>query len=352
MSALWALRTFALLGLALTVAAAWAQSDLVPYTVQVAALSDQDAAIDMSTALLRDGFPAYVVRAEGAAGSVFRVRAGAFGDRASAERYAEAMAGATGTEPRPALAEAIPSGILPLAPTRWFRAEPGQHAVLIEWGDGGVAARLGPKEQAGRYVLPDGSSFVAWWARSRSQGGRSEVAEMVLDGDATSDDAPSVREALFRQRMRLVADRAGLDADRVEALAVRGEPGDRRLVVWRVVSGRQGAEDAVMGVALAATTPTSRAASDWLGEVPPDPGPPLLVVAGPGAVAGNEADEPAPAGDVAGDGWVARPDGPWTVLEVGTTAWRALVGAPRGALGELLILAVDGGTDVVRLRPR
>ncbi|MDZ7707985.1 MAG: SPOR domain-containing protein [Trueperaceae bacterium] len=344
-------RTVMVAMIALGWAAGLAQGALVPYTVQVAALSDAEAAIELSGRLLRDGFPAYVVRAEGAAGSVFRVRVAAFGDRASADRYARAMSESVGGEPRPALAEAIPAGILPLAPTRWVRIAENERAVVVAWGETEVAVRVGPADGMARYHLTprDGASFEAWWARPLANGRREEVVALPLDGDDDQGDDPSVQDALFRQRIRLVADRSGLDPTVLEQEAVRGERGSRRLVVWRTTGADTGAEPAVSGVARAGAQPTSRAEADWLGGVPPAANEVLLKVS-PGAAGG--AAEPTEGDVVQGRAWTARAVGDWTVLEVEGTSWRALVGAPRGGYENLLVLRVDGGFELVRLAQR
>src|SRR5690606_23820850 len=71
---------------------------------------------DIMTDLLRHGYPAYVVRSTSSAGDVFRVRVGAFANRPAALLYAESMPQVAGGQPVPALAEAIPSGLTPLAP--------------------------------------------------------------------------------------------------------------------------------------------------------------------------------------------------------------------------------------------
>jgi hypothetical protein len=327
----------------LAAAAAVAQGG-APYTVQVAALSDSDAAIDLSGVLLRSGFPSYVVRAEGAAGSVFRVRVGAFGDRPSADRYARAMGFETPLDPRPALAEAIPAGILPLAPVRWFRLEPSERAEVLPWGPTARAARIERADGTAGYLLEDGEAFDAWWARALPDGGREEVAAIDLDAAGAQGEDASVRDALFRQRLRLVADRSGLDAETLELEAVRGDEGDRWLIAWRELP-TGGAEPRILGVARRGVDPGDRDPEAWLGRVPPGPVEPL---------AQFDADTPAPAASeaVEGDGWSASGDGPWTVLSVGTTTWRALVGAPRVALGDVLIVRVDGGLEAVRLRPR
>ncbi len=337
----WAVASGAIVGLA--------QGGLVPYTVQVAALSDAEAAIELSGRLLRDGFPAYVVRAEGAAGSVFRVRVAAFGDRVSADRYARAMSARVGGEPRPALAEAIPAGILPLAPTRWVRVAEDERAVVLAWGDDDVAVRVGPADDvAGYRTLDGGASFEAWWARPLGDGRREEIVALPLDAEESEGDDPSVQNALFRQRVRLVAERSGLDAGVLEEQAVRGEPGERRLVAWRTTGQDAGGEPIVSGVARAGAEPTSRDEDDWLGGVPPQASEVLLKVSA--GSPGTSAD--APDGDVEGGSWTARADGDWTVLEVDGTTWRALVGAPRDGHEDLLVLWVDGGFELVRLAPR
>jgi hypothetical protein len=317
-----------------------------PYTVQVAALSDSDAAIELSGVLLRSGFPSYVVRAEGAAGSVFRVRVGAFGDRLSADRYARAMGFETPLDPRPALAEAIPAGILPLAPVRWFRLEPGESAEILAWDVTARAARVEGRDGASapRYLLDDGRAFDAWWARALPSGGREEVASIALDAGSAQEEEDAVRDALFRQRIRLVADRAGLDAETLEREAVRGEVGERRLIVWRQVPAA-GGEERILGVLRRDAQPGSRDPADWLAQTPP-------VALEPLARLDDATAAPAAEEVVEGAGWSATSDGPWTRLTVGTTTWRALVGAPRIGLDDVLVVRVDGGLEALRLRPR
>ena len=245
---------------------AWAQDPQVPYTVQIAALSDAEAAIGLSGALLRDGFPGYVVRAEGAAGAVYRVRVAAFGDRASADRYAREIGERYGGAPQPALAEAIPGGILPLAPARRARVEGDQVASLLAWGDG-FALRVGAEDALGSYtLLPDGVSFEAWWAAPEGDG-RAEVVRIALDGAEAAQDDPAVRDALFRQRVALVADANGLDAAAIEAEAVQGAPGERFVIVHRGVAG-DGSEGAVRGVLRRGGDVTNRSVDAWIGEPP------------------------------------------------------------------------------------
>lgn len=154
----------------LALAAALAGSAFaIAYTVQVVAVSDQDTAINISRELLRDGYPAYVVRSTGAQGDVFRVRVGAFANRAAAARYAGSMPPVGGSQPVPALAEAIPQGIMPLAPRLLWQDEPGARDVRVVPWPAGVALRLqstDPVRQAEYVIFQDGAErrLDAWAA--------------------------------------------------------------------------------------------------------------------------------------------------------------------------------------------
>ena len=154
-----------LLGAALAAVGATAQA--IAFTVQVIAVSDQTAALDISRGLLRDGFPAYVVRSTGGQGDVYRVRVGAFANRAAAVRYAATMPDVAGARPVPALAEAIPGGIMPLAPrVLWEGPIAGADLRLLPWPEGIALRRqvLDPLRQA-TYTLVQGAevrTVEAW----------------------------------------------------------------------------------------------------------------------------------------------------------------------------------------------
>lgn len=141
----------------------------ISYTVQVIAVSDQDSALGISRELLRDGYPAYVVRSTGAQGDVYRVRVGAFANRAAALRYSETMPDVAGSRPVPALAEAIPLGIMPLAPRLlWQHEWSGEDVWVLPW-PAGVAVRyqpVDPLRQATYVVFQGGEerAFQAWAA--------------------------------------------------------------------------------------------------------------------------------------------------------------------------------------------
>lgn len=86
------------------------------FTVQVAAVSDRDSALALQRELVLEGYPGYVIRSEAVQGIFYRVRVGAFANRAAAAEYAAAMPEFGGGESVPALAEAVPLGVMPLEP--------------------------------------------------------------------------------------------------------------------------------------------------------------------------------------------------------------------------------------------
>lgn len=172
------------------------------YTVQVIAVSDQTNALDLSRGLLREGFPAYVVRSTGSQGDVYRVRVGAFANRAAAARYAAAMPDVAGARPVPALAEAIPGGIMPLAPrVVWFEAAAGADLRVLPW-PGGVALRrqaLDPLRQATYALVQDGEvrTVSAWRAAPLAELPPSPTVELIEVPfvDLVAPAAPAADEA-------------------------------------------------------------------------------------------------------------------------------------------------------------
>ncbi len=147
-----------------------AQAQAIAFTVQAIAVSEQAAALDLSRALLRDGFPAYVVRSTGGQGDVYRVRVGAFANRAAAVRYAASMPDVGGARPVPALAEVIPDGVMPQAPrVLWQGPASDVDLHLAPWPGEGIALRIqsvgAPREAT--YVLVqagDVRTVAAWRA--------------------------------------------------------------------------------------------------------------------------------------------------------------------------------------------
>lgn len=335
--------------------AAFAQ--VVPYTVQVVALSDLDAAQDIQNDLLRAGFPAYVVRSMSEQGEVFRVRVGAFADRNAALLYASGMPAMVGGEPVPALAELIPQGIMPLAPRILLDLAMTDVDVALAGIPQGIVLRLRPVDalqQAEYAVIVDGvvRRYRAWRLGVDDDGSLVRVREMLLWPENWANDADEVRAGFRSSLLALVAERLGVPLGELAAAEYRPDEDEppRLLVVERgTTSLLEGAE--LLGVGLPA------AGMEEFGPVaflhapawPEDDELPVLE----NAVAAQ--DLLAADGPVMGTGWEAVADGAFVRLTVtdpeavgaqsataaGTT-WRAGLGAPLWSDGRYLLAMLDG----------
>jgi hypothetical protein len=88
----------------------------ISYTVQVVASSDEARATQLRDELARQGYPAYLLAVPTAQGQVYRIRVGAFANRAAAALFAQTMPSVEGSTPSPALADSVPPGLIPLEP--------------------------------------------------------------------------------------------------------------------------------------------------------------------------------------------------------------------------------------------
>ena len=319
----------------------------ISYTVQVAAVSDQDGALSLVRLLLRDGYPAYFVRTTTESGFVFRIRVGAFQNRAAALTYANAMPSVAGARPVPALAEAIPTGIMPLAPALLLSAGvEGTRAELIAWG-ASVALRsqsVEPLEEATYAVLgaTDATAFTAWRATLQNDGTVVRVRNAPLWPEGSAEDTPEVRAEFAAQVRRLIAEQLGVETEIVDEAVTETAAGVPALIV--VERFQPGVPDSATLIGLA--DPSSAfgpgGPSEFLvgAEVAPDLGEPLvrLDTFEPTADDGGEA--------LMGDGWTAEADAGFTRLVTDDASWRAVAGTPGWAAGDLLV-ALDGSTALV-----
>jgi len=317
-------------------AAALAQG--IAYTVQVVALSDKESALQLQAQLNGEGYPAYVVRSTTGQGDVYRVRVGAFANRQAALVFADAMPPTAGGRPVPALAEAIPPGIVSLAPRVLTRIVPeGREVTVLPWL-GGVAVRLqsrSPLTQARYVTLLDGAvdTFDAWLAVPGEDGSVTRVQDLPLWPEGWADDSADAREAYRASVLSLVADGVSLPLSDVRAAEYRPDPeGPPVLVVLeRVVPGSGDASTLLaLGVPELGMTPTGP--GTYLGLEPGE-----LPAAGEGTVLLRDAAGDAP---LTGDGWSARADGVFLrLLQPGGASWRAGVGTPLWTDGRVLVTA-------------
>lgn len=319
------------------VAAGVALAQSIAYTVQVVALSDKSSALELQTQLNGEGFPAYVVRSTTAQGDVYRVRVGAFANRQAALVFADAMAPVAGGQPVPALAEAIPPGIVSLAPRVLTRIVPeGREVTVVPW-PGGIAVRLqsrSPLEQARYVTVVDGnvSTIDAWLAVPGDDGTVSEVHALPLWPDGWQDESPDAREAYRASVLSLVADGLSLPLADVRAAEYRPDPEGAPQLVVLERTGTAGRANALLalGVPELGMTPDGPATFLGLdqGELPDPP---------TGTTLSLDAAAPEP---LPGSGWTAEADGAFLRLrQTGGASWRAGVGTPVWTDGHVLVTA-------------
>jgi hypothetical protein len=321
-----------------------ASATAISYTVQVVAVSDQEVALELQGQLLRQGFPAYVVRASTADRDVYRVRVGAFANRGAALSYAEAMPPVFGSQPIPALAETIPGGIMPLEPELLLESDVATGLTLLPWNDV-VAARVQPDvtQQASYHLFsgPDPVAFPAWFARP-VDAGVLRVRNLPLWPSTWSEDGDQVREAFLRSMLSLVATELGLPVETIEPSVFDGEP--PFLVVLERADPLQSDPGELLALGLngeiaAFGPPEFR---EVAAEVP-SPEAPLYTY-----------DEAVPLEPLEGEGWLASADEGFTRIDPsdGNAGWRAGVGVPLWSSGRFL-LTTDGLTlRLFRLVPR
>ena len=312
----------------------------ISYTVQVVALSDKNAALELQAQLNGQGFPAYVVRSSSTEGDVFRLRVGAFANRQAALVFAEAMPQFAGGRPVPALAEAIPPGIVSLAPRLITRILPEMRELSVVPWTGGLAVRLqqrSPLTQARYVVLKDGqtSTFDAWLAVPSDEGGVTRVRDLRLWPDDFQDASTEAREAYRASVTSLVAETLGLPVGDVDAVAYNDGAQSRPslIVVERFSAAEsEGGTILALGVPKLGLSPTGPVQYLGLdsGDVPQAPDATVLTTLEASAV------------DLAGDGWAVRYDGQFLRLSKdGGSSWRAGIGSPLWTDGNVLV-TVEG----------
>jgi SPOR domain len=143
----------------------------ISYTVQLFASSDEPKASQLQAELADQGYKAYLLRVPTAQGQVYRIRVGAFANRAAAALFAQALPSVEGSTPSPALVEGGESpGFIPLQP-----ALLGQYDVvttLVQVFPWPVAESAVPEtapQQASEDGATEGSAATAGDSSSSTQ---------------------------------------------------------------------------------------------------------------------------------------------------------------------------------------
>lgn len=311
----------------------------VSYTVQVVALSDLDGALNLQNDLIRQGFPAYVVRSTSAQGDVFRVRVGAFGNRAAALSYASGMPATAGSQPVPALAESIPAGITPLAPVLLVELPlAGQEVAVGNLAEALVLrAQVEEPLRAAEYTIAAGGAVerATAWRLGERDGQRLWVRETLLWPPTWREESDAVREGFRASLVRLLAERLGVDPEAVAEAEYRPEPeAAPRLIVVELEAPDRPDGVVLLGVGLPAAGMTPAGPVDYLG-ISPDELPPI---ASEVDLAGLIAEPPEV---VETETWQATSDGEYVRLEAFGSSWRAGLGRPLWTDGRYLLALVE-----------
>jgi hypothetical protein len=314
----------------------------ISYTVQVAALTDGEAARHLLRSLYEQGFPAYSVSLPTESGQVYRLRVGAFANRAAAARYAELVESVIGGPAVPALAEDMPLDIVPLEPTllQSYPLSSGTEVELVGWGDA-VVLRVQPEAEEAEYrvLTPElRERAISAWRFVPLNGDVFRVFSFALWPPGFEDLSADARRFEEELRLAAVAQSLGLSAEALQAYVLRRDERVPVLVLaerWRP----QGSE----------RLPALGDVSAWNGE---REGPPIVWL--------EEEPQGLPLGDLAplfslsgepgsarvgGEGWRAARDGDFTRLTVlgeSNRSWRALAGYPIWAQGEYLLAYHEG----------
>ncbi len=318
----------------------------ISYTVQVVAVSDQDVALDLSRELLRQGYPAYVVRGSSGDRDVFRVRVGAFANRGAALSYAEAMPAVAGSRPVPALTETIPEGIMPFEPALLVEVEASVGLEILPWGDL-VAVRIqNPDGLPAHYFLIGDEGvidFAAWLALPLDEGAVLRVRNLDLWPSTWQQEDDDVRSAFLRSRVSLVATELGLEEEVVDA-AVYREASPPYLVVVERAEPSQADPGELLALGVLGDPPVG-APDTFLGDA-------IALPAAPAPLYVLSADPPVEA--VSGESWRATSDEGFTRVDPtdGGSGWRASVGVPLWAGGHYLLTLDGTHLRLFRLLPR
>ncbi len=345
-----------LLGAALLASPALA----ISYTVQVAALSDQQAAIELRRRLIAEGYEAYLVSVQTERGVIFRLRVGAFANRAAAVSFANRMPPLGGATPVPALAEDIPAGLFPLKP-KLIASYPYRELAVIPWAEGRalrfqVESETGPTDAEHRVLRADlaGQPFRAWRAHPQADSWLIRVYSFPLWPADHRDLTAEVREALERDVLTALAANLGLSVAAVETFVIRQGEGP---FVVRAERRHLLSDEAIpypaLGIPPSGIMPRAGPELIWFGQSPPE-GFPAGIAAplfDPRSVLGARPAENLPRLEglqLAGRGWHAQADEGFTRItdfESGKS-FRAIAGLPVWAYEEFLLIYLEDQIDL------
>lgn len=339
------------------------------YTIQVAALSDQQAAIELRRRLIAEGYEAYLVSVQSEQGVIYRLRIGAFANRAAAVRFAAQMPPLGGAAPVPALAEDIPAGLFPLEPklvASYPYPSGSDELHVIPWA-GGRALRFQSETEGGmldaeyRVLHRDlvERPFRAWRTRPQADGWLIRVYSFPLWPASYRDLDAEARAAFERDVLAALAAALGVAPAAMDAFVIR--QGEVPAVV-RAERRNLYTDEAIpypaLGLPPAGAMPRAGPELTWFGQSPPEDFPAGIAAPlfDPRSVLGTRPADTLPALEgleLAGRGWQAQADDRFTRitdLETGKS-YRAIAGFPLWAFEDYVLVYLDQQLDLYLLLP-
>ncbi len=340
----------------------------ISYTVQVVALSDQEASLDLQRRLVAEGYPAYLVRVPTESGVVFRLRVGAFANRDAALDFAKAMQLVDGSVPIPALAEGIPTGLIPLEPeliTNYPFIPDITKLEVIPWQDS-LALRFqgsfetSPLEAEYRILKGDLAkrSFNAWRALA-TEDSVDRVFNFGLWPENFSELSEEELEEFQNNLLDTIAGSFSLNSEQLRSYRIF-QPGTglpTLILAERFsLSTAQRQRYAAVGNLLGRNMPPTGPELVWLGQAEPEgfPNETPAAIFEPFSLLGDDPENPRlpePSQlSLQGNGWTASADGSFTrvQLEEGKS-WRAVAGYPLWAFADFLLVYREGQLALYQL---
>lgn len=349
-----------------TVLSALTPALAISYTIQVAALSDQQAAIELRRRLIAEGYEAYLVSVQTEQGVIFRLRVGAFANRAASVSFASRMPPLGGAAPVPALAEDIPAGLFPLKPKLITSYPYHDQLYIIPWAEGRAIRfqanlAVGPSDAEHRVLSTDlvNRPFRAWRAHPQADSWLIRVYNFPLWPANHPDLTAEARQSFEHNVVTVLAGALGLSVTAVETFVLR--QGELPFVV-RAERRNLHSDEAIpypaLGTPPAGAMPHAGPELIWFGQSPPEGFPTGMAapVFHPRAVLGQHPTENLPrleGLELTGRGWNAQADEGFTRITdfASGKSYRAIAGSPIWAFEDFLLVYFDDRLDLYWLLP-
>ncbi len=337
------------------------------FTVQVAALSNQQSAQELETELVEAGFPGYIVSADVEEQTLYRVRVGAYSARSTAEDIAAALQGFAGTAPVASQVDNVPAALVPFEAVE-LASYPYIPEItrleVIPWADAFVVRSQGRFEdqpfEAEYTFLVDGVSarqYAAWRAAPDRSDWDEGWTERVYSYPLYPENFESASDA---ERNRYRDNQIAELAERFErppedfVSYIFAEPGRGApfLVLaerYNLFTGERELYPA-LGLPREGVTPDAGPPLEWLrGTTPPEGFVEGLISArfDPYELLGtglnpDPSQLDAGALELSGRTWQATPESGYVRLNFDDgSSWRAVVGFPLWAFGDYLVVFQD-----------